>query len=577
MSQQKKRGPCPSCRANNGDSSGNHLLIYPDGKAGYCIKEQKTIRLEGAHVVDRPTTRNKDYNSIDLAVVHTLPIMAYEERGISKQTMEHFGVRTAVNQEDGSPAEHYYPYTDEFGKVCGYKQRVLPKKRFQAVEGSKIKTFFGKNKVQGNRYIIVVEGEQDALAAHEIMRQLFAGKTREDGSPREPWNVISLPHGANEEGTLDATVRKELEWLGAFEKVVLCLDMDAPGRATANTLADYLVSTVKEVRIAELPLKDTADMLEAGREREWAKAINQAKPYVSEQIVLGTDTSLDDLLKAMPQGIMFPFLPKTCAKLDGFRTKEMTTLIAPPNVGKSSLFRQMMHYILTSTDDPVGAFFLEEGKEKTKQSILAYHAGIPLNKFRRMSFNEKKNNPLVVEAYEKLLPRLHLFEHKRKVLTDELIERKIEYMVKALGCKWIPFDHLSYVIGGRDSANERKDIDMLMTRLSRSVEEWDYHLFLVSHIKRGGKEQSRTDKDKKYPYWETLDLSDGRGSGAIEQLSHNMIALEKQVVDPSQENTRGLVRTRILRAREWGNVGLCDYLTWDEHGQFRPVEDMEDM
>ena len=77
---------------------------------------------------------------------------------------------------------------------------------------------------------------------------------------------------------------------------------------------------------------------------------------------------------------------------------------------------------------------------------------------------------------------------------------------------WVPvrfLDHLSYIIGGRDSGNERKDIDMLMTRLSRSVEDWDYHLFLVSHIKRGGKEKTGEDSQK-YPFWEVLDMSDGR-------------------------------------------------------------------
>ena len=515
-----------------------------------------------------------NYNSIDLAVVSTLPILAYPERKISKETMEFFGVRTAVSPETGDPAEHFYPYHDEFGKVCGYKQRVLPKKRFQAVEGSKIKGLFGKNKVVGNKYIIVVEGEQDALAAHEMMRNLFAGKTREDGSKREPWNVVSLPHGANEEGTLDATTRKELEWLGTFEKVVICMDMDAPGKATANTLADYLVSTVKEVRIVELPLKDSAEMWEAGREKDWAKAINQAKMYVSDQIVLGTDTPLEVLMTPMVEGMHFPFIPKTSQKFDGFRPKEVTTLIAPPNVGKSSLMRQMQHYLLDKTNEPVGGFFLEEGKVKTKQAILAYHAGVPLNKYRKHPHLADRD--LVNDAYERLLPRLHLFEHKKKVLTDDLIERKIEYMVKALGCRFVFLDHLSYIIGGRDSANERKDIDMLMTRLSRSVEDWDYHLFLVSHIKRGGKERSRKEGEEKYPFWEVLDLSDGRGAGSIEQLSHNMIAMERQVVDPSQENTRGLVRTRILRSREWGMTGMGDYLTWDEHGRFKPVENLED-
>ncbi len=549
------------------DSTGNHLKLYEDSEdKGWCFKCKETISvapLSGdADYRGNKKQRGNVANNIDMARIATLPFRDYPERKISKETMEFFGVRTGVNVENGQASEHYYPYFDEYGKVTGYKCRVLPKTLY-AVEGSKIKSMFGKGTCQGGKFLIIVEGEHDALAAHEMLKHLKPD--------RRPYNVVSIPLGANDEGTLDQVLRKEMEWIAGFEKVVLILDMDTPGRATSQTIADYLVSSV-DVRIASLPLKDTADMWEAGRSQDWLDAISNAKKYVSDQVVCGTDTPLKDLLKPIPQGTMYPFLPKTCAKLDGFRPKEMTTLIAPPNVGKSSLFRQMLHHTLLTTDKPVGAFFLEEGIDKTKQSVLAYHAGIPLNKFRKMSQREKENNPLVVEAYETLLPRLHLFEHKRKTLTDDFIERKIEYMVKALGCTDVLFDHLSYVVGGRDSANERKDIDMLMTRLSRSVEDWNYHLFLVSHIKRGGKEKSRREDSQKYPFWEVLDMSDGRGSGSIEQLSHNMVAMEKQILDPALDNTRGLVRTRILRSREWGLTGIADYLTWNEFGQFTPIE-----
>lgn len=559
----QKRIACPSCRSVGGDATGNHLKLYDRGDAGYCRKEAKTIFLkdwaEGVQE-SKPRMRNS-YDTLDLARVSQLPIKAYPERKISLEAMEHFGVRSSTNENDGSSAEHFYPYFDEYGKISGYKRRVLPKQRFDSVEGSKIKGFFGQNKAVGDNFVILVEGELDCLSAFDTMRSL-----RPD---RAPYNVVSMPHGADENGILDQTTKKGLEWLGKFKKVILMLDMDAPGRATALAIADYLVSHT-EVLIAELPLKDTADMWEAGRSKEWGEAINKAKKYVSDQIVLGTDTPLEELLTPIIRGFNFSFLPRTSKKLNGFRPGELTTIIAPPNVGKSSLVREMMYELLVSTDENVFGFFLEEMTKKTKQSVIAYHCGMALNDFRENPHKADKHK--VQEAYDSLLPRLHLFEHRSKVLTDDLIERKIEYMVKALGCKKGVLDHLSYVIGGRSSTNERKDVDMLMTRLSRSVEDWQYHLFLVSHIKRGAKEQQKNPEKVKYPFWEFLDMSDARSSGAIEQLSHNMIAMERQVVDPAEDNTRGLIRTRVLRSREWGATGMGDVLTWSDSGRFTPIE-----
>ena len=83
--------------------------------------------------------------------------------------------------------------------------------------------------------------------------------------------------------------------------------------------------------------------MEANRSQEWLDAISNAKKYVSEQIVMGTDTSLEELDVPMEPGIKFPFIPRTSEKFDGFRPREMTTFIAPPNVGKSSLMRQMKY------------------------------------------------------------------------------------------------------------------------------------------------------------------------------------------------------------------------------------------
>jgi hypothetical protein len=563
------RSACPSCKAMGRDSGNDHLRVFKDDPTrGWCYSENKVIHLNEEDGISttyqkRPPSNDNRDTAREMALVATYPVRPYPDRRISQETMEFFGVRTAVHQEDASPAEHFYPYYDAEGQnITGYKCRTLPKE-FRAI--GKITTLFGQQKINffkdRSQFLIIVEGEHDALAAHEMMKKLKPD--------RAPYNVISIPFGANEQGTVDKAVMSHLEWLSKFDSITICLDNDVNGRATANSLADVLVSQAK-VKIASLPLKDTAALWEAGREKDWAQAINNAKPYVSEQIVLGSDTPLKELMVPLTRGIYFPFTPKTCSKLRGYRTRELNTIIAPPKVGKTSLIRQKTYHILATTNEQVGGFFLEETIQKTKQAIIAMHAGVALNDFRANP--EIADKHLVQEAYDTLLPRLHLFTHKNKTISDDMLERKVDYMVKTLGCQRIILDHASFVLGTRDTKDERREIDMLLTKLARSVEDEDYTLWMVAHIKRGAREQSRSVRDQKYPYWEIMDSAAGRGSGSFEQLSHNMIAIEKQIMDPEGENTRGLVRTRILLAREWGVEGIGDYLRFDERGKFVPVE-----
>jgi hypothetical protein len=118
--------------------------------------------------------------------------------------MRFFDVRAAVSEVDGELQEYWYPYKTEEGELTGYKCRVLPKDFASKGVTGKIKNLFGQHLTQGNRFLIIVEGEHDALAAREIMVKL-KGKS---------YNVVSLPNGANEEGTLCA-ILPALSWSGS--------------------------------------------------------------------------------------------------------------------------------------------------------------------------------------------------------------------------------------------------------------------------------------------------------------------------------------------------------------------------
>ena len=547
----RKKTACPSCGPR--DVSGNNLLLYEDSDTlGYCFQCQKTLSTEKAMPLQ---TKNKD-DSLELAAIASLPFRALEDRNISKETCQRFGVRVALDEQTASEVtDHYYPYYLN-GEIIGYKKRTLPK--HFAVLG-KVKSLFGQEQAKKNgRMLIVVEGEIDALSTWEILQQ--KGKA---------YNVVSLPNGANEAGQLDAATRSQLEFFTAHELVVICLDEDAPGQATAQALAELLVSQCK-VKIMRLARKDTNEYLKASDIDGWWSALLGAKDYVPEAIENGSVDDLDELTTPTPPGVFVGCLPQTMKKMYGLRPGEITLILAPPGAGKTTLCRQITYDLLRKQDGPVFNMFLEEGKTKTRQGIVALHAGVALNHFRRDPKVAKRS--AIEDANNNVLSKLEMLTNNKVLLNDEALLNKINFFAKAKGCKYGVLDHISYVLSSRDSKDERKEVDQLMTKLSQLVEDQGLHLIVVSHIKRKQRDRDKAGSQK-YPYWEILSLDDARSSGAFEQLCHNVIALERQICDPSDASPKPLSRTRILKNREESTLGLGDYLMYNtQKGALEPVE-----
>ena len=66
-------------------------------------------------------------------------------------------------------------------------------------------------------------------------------------------------------------------------------------------------------------------------------------------------------------------------------------------------------------------------------------------------------------------------------------------MIKAMDCKWIFLDHLSILVSGQENGDERRSIDILMTKLRSLVEETNCALLLVSHLRRTSSDKGAED------------------------------------------------------------------------------------
>ena len=179
-------------------------------------------------------------------------------------------------------------------------------------------------------------------------------------------------------------------------------------------------------------------------------------------------------------------------KTYGMRTGELVTFTSGAGMGKSSIIRELMHHLLKNTEDNIGVLAMEESIRTTAFNIMSVEANA----------------------------RLYI-----KEIRD-------------------------------DFGDERKSIDILMTKLRSLVEETGCGLLLVSHLRRPS-------GDVGHENGKEITLSHLRGSASIAHLSDSVIGLERnqQATDEVEANTTVI---RILKNRYTGDTGIATYLHYDK-------------
>ena len=192
------------------------------------------------------------------------------------------------------------------------------------------------------------------------------------------------------------------------------------------------------------------------------------------------------------------------------RTGELVCFTSGAGMGKSSIMRELMHHILNNTEDNIGVLALEESVRNTIFNIMSVEANARLYiKEVRDQFDKEQ----LKDWQKKTIgtKRFFAFDHFGSISNDEILDR-IRFMAKALDAKWIFLDHLSILVSGQeDNVDERKSIDILMTKLRSLVEETGISLLLVSHLRRPSGDRGHEDGRE-------VSLSHLRGSASIAHL-----------------------------------------------------------
>ena len=493
---------CPNC------SSSDAFAVYSDG-GGYCFSCGHHRKGDGETIHPTSTpSRMVNYQG-DFARIAS--------RNLTEETCKKFNVRV-----DAGPVIRF-PYYSSAGRVVAYKER--PKSKEFHWEGkNEDKQLFGQNLWGGGKSIVVTEGEFDALSVFQA---------------RPSWPVVSVPNGA--QGAASA-LKKQLDFLLSFDEIILMFDNDEAGVAAAEECTRLFPPD--RVFLASLgTYKDASEALQAKDSEAIRQAVWNKRRHSPKSLIDGR--TLFDLVSSPLRGrdADWPFDDLNTVT-GGLRLGELVTLTAGSGTGKSTLSGEVCQY-LVDQGHTVGYIALEESVKRTGLRLMTVKANKPLH------LNNELPEADLRKAFDESLGTGRIFLRDGFGSIDpDVILNDIRYLVMANGVKWVILDHLSILLSGDATNDERKMIDVTMTKLRSFVEETGIGMVLISHLRRAQGDQGHEDGAK-------ISLGQLRGSHSIAQLSDIVVALQRNI--SAGDNRAELV---VLKNRFNGSTGPAGHLTY---------------
>jgi len=446
-------------------------------------------------------------------------------RSVSQRITEKFGVTV----DNGTT---YYPYHNANGDTIGCKVRAEGKK-FRTEGDITNAQLFGQHLWrEGQKYVTVTEGEEDALAVAEM----FEGK----------WPVVSVKTGSG--GALK-DIKQNLEWLETFENVVLCFDNDDSGKDAVDQILPLF--SPQKARVVNLPLKDASDMLQAGRVRDFVSAWWDAKEYRPVGIVkFGDDEVWEAFLRRGTEEII-P-LPESYRKLNqmlngGVAAGEITLISAFTSVGKTTLVYNLLYDMALNSGKRIGGVFLEADLGENAEKLISIHAQENIAQLTQ----EERDNEGYKLYYDDLAENADYFilDHQGQV-DIEILFAKLRWMALGADCDVIILDPLQAAIKSADN----DQVDEFMDRCLKLVKQTGLSMIMVSHLKK----PMSTIKDPHY-----VSEYDTKGSGSINQIAFNHIMMTRDKMS-DDEYTQNSTQLHLVKNRRVGRTGSAGWLYYEE-------------
>lgn len=485
----------------------------------------------------------------ELVDISQLKTFALEDRKLTKEALEYFGVKVGVSEKDGStPVLHYYPYYIK-GELVAYKARLVVNKQFWVVGNIKEAELFGwKEALQtGAKTLYITEGELDAVALFQALKNKNKGTEYEKFHPA----VISLINGA---GSAKRDIGKYIPIISRnFKEVVLVFDQDEQGRKAVEDV----IQIIPHSKSVELPAKDANECLIKGYEIALCNAVmfKRAKPK-NTRVLCGSDL-IAEARQETHMGLSWPWEGLT--KLTrGMRFGETLYLGAGVKMGKSTMVSTLIAHLITEHKLKVFVVQPEEIPSKTFKLVVG--------KVAKRVFTDPEI-PFDYNAFDEIAPKvgenlriLDLYQS----LDWNTLRVDITTAVEE-GCKAVFIDPITNLTNGIDPSQANTVLQEFAQELAYLAKDLNILIFLFCHLKapesgppheRGGKVFS----------------SQFAGSRAMMRSCHTMLGLEGNKDPDLPEEERNTRRLVVLEDRTFGATGYINLFFDTNTGLYHEIK-----
>lgn len=497
-----------------------------------------TKRIEDIPKSER-LSKSKEEILAELKKIEELPVVNLPSRRLRSTSLEAFGVKVGLSEEDGkTPRVVYFPYRKN-GKVVRYKARLLDEKRMWSIGVDNDVDLFGWEEAisTGAKRLIITEGEYDAIALQSIINT----HTKETFNDYKP-AVVSLPNGA---GSAGKDVGKLLNKISKhFREISLCFDNDEAGARAIEEVSRL----IPHATVITLPSKDANQAVIEGKGKAAFAAItfNHAKAKNSRLVWL--DDIWEDSKKPAAHGVSWPWEWMT-RKTRGIRKGETIYLGAAQKMGKSEIVNTLAAHLVGVHDWKI---LLAKPEEANVKSVKLLAGKIAHAKFHDpdVQFDEDKYEEAGKTLMGHKVAMLNLYQH----LGWETLKSDIISAVGD-GIDAVFIDPITNLTNGISAADANTKLQEIAQELAAMAKDLNIVIFIFCHLRN-------KDSGSSHDRGGEVLTSEFAGSRAMGRSCNYMLGLEGNK-DPSLPETERNIRTLvILDDREFGEVGRMR-MYWD--------------
>ena len=529
---------CEAC----GSSDANQVFEQEDGtRDAFCFacdtvtdslnsKGKGIARANGLKSSTGPLQSSE--STITVKDISNLPSDGF--RGINKKVVELFNVKVGYSKSDGSTiTKHYYPTTKD-GSVTGYEERTVLDKKFRSVGDRKGNCeLFGTAlaKRNGGKKLYITEGACDAMALY----QAIVTHTDSKYKAFKP-SVVSLTRGAT---TAVKDLINNRTFVEGYNEVVLVLDNDEAGKKAVKEV----LKTFHDFKVAELPLKDANEMLEAGRTLElYQKAVWGSAVVRQGEVVDVDDALITEALVRPKMGLEYPW-PNLNRLTYGIRPHNIVILGAAPKQGKSEFKNQLVHHLAMKHGRQVGVYDLEVHPVKTLKQIASKEA--------RTNFLKPDNDyddELLKDTLQKFKGKLSLYDRAgSRDWSDIRVAMEEQHLLDGV-CEFF-LDPLTALVSRYTSSEANDALNEILTDMADLVNKYPITIFAFSHLNPKAKGVKSHEQGGK------VLSSEFTGSRSLEKWSNLGLGIERDRSDDCPLEERNHSKVKILYCRDFGNYG----------------------